>query len=279
MAFKQLLFTGVDSVAALEPGIPKECLEDFTAADTDISKVIKNAAELQYYLQMVMAGDLFRRVGTSPLNLWAMKAELGKLIPSTFEEPTATTKNKALNYMELVLFNIAPTTRQVKAGVDSDKHWNIRAYHTLSILQIQEYIAHAINSYNSMVGAGPKIGDNMQDHQVGRLINAMKDHWMNCPKSGEGEETVYHVAGTVTLATFKSSAAPMEAPNVGEHKSMILTIKQASLLALDLLNDYTEIALAMNIIVLTPLAGAVFARSSIPTMMEEESIKTALVNE
>lgn len=82
MAFKQLLYTGADSVRILEQGVPDECIAEFTAADTDIATVIKGTAEMQFYLQMVIAEDVFRRVGTSPLNLWSLKTELGKLIPS-----------------------------------------------------------------------------------------------------------------------------------------------------------------------------------------------------
>ncbi|QGA87320.1 nucleocapsid protein, partial [Flen virus] len=276
MAFKQQHYTGAESARILDAEMPDECAAEFTAADTDIAKVIKGAAELQFYLQMVMAEDVFRRVGTSPLNLWALKTELGKLIPSIFEKPAANVGSKALNYMELVLFTIAPATRQVKAGVDSDKFWNIRAYQKVTSAKAKAYVSHAVNCYNTMAGDEAKISpDKLNEHPVGTMIANMQAHW-NAHTTGLNDDKIYHVNGTVTLATFKSTTPPSGPPAVGDHNNIMFTIKQASLLALDILNDYTDIAETLGLIVLTPLAGAIFARTAIPQMAGNTAIKAAM---
>lgn len=83
------------------------------------------------------------------------------------------------------------------------------------------------------------------------------------------------MSGTITVATFKSQTAPNDMPKLSVNNGLILTVKQASLIALNILNEYTDIACEMELIVLTPLAGAICSRAEIPKMMDDEAIKKA----
>lgn len=74
-----------------------------------------------YIAQDISLKALLERVGTSPLNLWALLIEAGKICPDIFATKVKDGQYKCLNFMELVIFKIAPETRQVKAGKDQHK--------------------------------------------------------------------------------------------------------------------------------------------------------------
>lgn len=76
------------------------------------------------------------------------------------------------------------------------------------------------------------------------------------------------VAGTLVISTFKVNPAPIKPPTF-EDMRLILTIKQASLLATEVICKLTPLALERGVILTTPLSGAIFAREDIDKLCRE----------
>lgn len=195
--------------------------------------------------------SVFKRAGASSLDFWDLLIEVGKLLPSIFEKPTVNSNNKALNLMELVIYHIAPSTRQIKAGQDSDKHWNMRSYHLYTKIQLDAMLIDAVELFNQSVPEDKRITNaNKGEHVYSLKFAALLNYWeLNYIEA----ELKYHISGTITCATFKSVAAPLDAPKVSVNRGITLTMKQVSLVAIHILNTYTPIAVEAGFIVLTPL--------------------------
>lgn len=280
MAFKQPEYTDANMSKAA-PDADGECLEVFKAHAQTLALALEATLMKDWILISCLPKDVFGRVGTSPLDLWALKFEIGKLIPSLFAEVSAETDTKALNYMELILFNIAPATRQVKVGKGNDHYWLIRVHHSLKKETLDAYYKNAIDSYNRYATDEKQIDPaKMEEHDMGKKIRQMWDFWTE--KSTDKQEAAassaavsvkyFQIYGTISVKTYKNSEVPTTVPTVVSQK-ITLTVKQASLIALDILNDYTDVAINLGMVVLTPLAGAIFSRTSLDEMMEEEVVK------
>lgn len=271
MAFKQAFFKGAPDAKAIDKDIPDDAVKVFTTFDAEIANILTTTLDKDYYLQAVDATEIFKRIGTSPLDVWGLLLELGKIMPSIFNDPVATTKSKCLNFMELILFEVGPATRQVKAKQDPDRHWKIRNYETVTMDRMKELTDTAVNMYNAQCDPKKTITSaNKPNHPIWAGINAMTTYWKTCHKDGAN---LYHITGTVVVATFKSSIAPTAAPAVSQYGGLQLTVKQASLCALHVLNAYSSIAEDMKLVVLTPLAGAIFARSAVANLMADPDVK------
>lgn len=276
MAFKQLAYSAANAKSA-DPSISDDVVTSFTNASTTIANALGTKLADDYYLQGVTLKDLLGRIGTSPLDMWQLRMQVACILPDIFGIPSNTTPSKALNFMELVLFTIAPATRQIKAGHDQDKHWNIRCYSELSDVELVTYIKEFGHRYNLDPANKTKVDvSHLASTPAGALMNKHVNKWKNnvpgaaSSSSGQPAAIAY---GTITISTFKSSTAPTTAPEV-RGDCLMLTMKQASLIALDILNNYTSVAVSQGMVVLTPLAGAIFSRNSLKDMLDEPAIKS-----
>lgn len=80
-----------------------------------------------------------------------------------------------------------------------------------------------------------------------------------------GPNNVYY---SVIVATFKT-AAPKNAQPVLEGSTLVLTVKQASLLAVKKLNSLVDFYAGVDKFLFTPLAGSVFCKDDVEEMAEE----------
>lgn len=80
-------------------------------------------------------------------------------------------------------------------------------------------------------------------------------------------EKSYHI-NTVFVCTFKNTTPPEPQPKVDGNK-LILTIKQASLLALTTLAKVVGLCVDKDSIIMTPLAGAIFSKQDLEKLAKE----------
>lgn len=80
-----------------------------------------------------------------------------------------------------------------------------------------------------------------------------------------GNNPVTLVCHCVFVSTFKNTDAPNTQPKIVDNK-LLLTIKQASLLALWIMESVMAICILNKTIIMTPLAGAIFSKSDIPNI-------------
>lgn len=275
MAFKQLAYSAANAKAA-DAAIGNDIIASFTATSATVSQVLGTKLADDYYLQGVTLKDLLGRIGTSPLDMWQLRMQVARILPDIFAKPAHDVPSKALNFMELVLFTIAPATRQIKAGHDQDKHWHIRCYQEMPDATMSSYVNEFARRYNQDPSNKVKVDTAaLAGTKAGKVLADSLIKWKQ-DAPGEASSSVGRpkglAYGTITISTFKSSTAPTAAPEVKDD-SLMLTMKQASLIALDILNNYTEVAVSKGIVVLTPLAGAVFSRNSLKEMLDEPAIK------
>nr|UDL14022.1 MAG: hypothetical protein [Hubei diptera virus 6] len=82
-----------------------------------------------------------------------------------------------------------------------------------------------------------------------------------------GNEGKYTM-NTIFVCTFKNTTPPSIQPVVTKNK-LVLTIKQASLLSLTVLAKSVQLSIDKKGIIMTPLAGAIFAKQDIDNMCSE----------
>lgn len=76
------------------------------------------------------------------------------------------------------------------------------------------------------------------------------------------------ICNTIYVSTFKNSEPPKLQPKFNKNH-ILLTVKQASLLALNILSKVVGLCLETNHIIMTPLAGAIFSKNDLPKIVEE----------
>lgn len=86
-------------------------------------------------------------------------------------------------------------------------------------------------------------------------------------------DDIYTVNGLLTISTYKSMAAPGDKPKVLTGNVVCLTVKQASILGLHILEQLNKLAYEKGFTIFTPLAGAIYSRDAVKTMMEDPVIK------
>lgn len=84
----------------------------------------------------------------------------------------------------------------------------------------------------------------------------------------------YSVEGSLVVkaafvCTFKNEGAKYDL-SVNNENRMVLSVRHASLLAIEVMNKITDICVSMNppTVMLTPLCGAIFSRNDIPSMVK-----------
>lgn len=80
----------------------------------------------------------------------------------------------------------------------------------------------------------------------------------------EGENAVFT---TVYIASFKNASPPLAKPVVSQN-TLLLTMKQASLLAQTTFSEAIKLCIPDNLILMTPLCGAIFSKNNLLELSE-----------
>lgn len=80
------------------------------------------------------------------------------------------------------------------------------------------------------------------------------------------------------VCTFKNEGAKYDL-SVNNENRMVLSVRHASLLAIEVMNKITDICVALNppTVMLTPLCGAIFSRNDIPSMVTALNLRVSEV--
>lgn len=94
------------------------------------------------------------------------------------------------------------------------------------------------------------------------------------PYSVEGSSVVK----AAFVCTFKNEGAKYDL-SVNNENRMVLSVRHASLLAIEVMNKITDICVSLNppTVMLTPLCGAICSRNDIPSMVEALKLKVSEV--
>lgn len=76
------------------------------------------------------------------------------------------------------------------------------------------------------------------------------------------------ICNTIYVSTFKNSEPPKLQPKFNKNQ-ILLTVKQASLLALKVLSRVVGLCLETNHVIMTPLAGAIFSKNDLQKIVDE----------
>lgn len=129
-------------------------------------------------------------------------------------------------------------------------------------------LTHAIHNKNYAAISG-EIAAEKQAAKNKTLLEKMAKQLARL-QTNENKEQV--LTGAIAISTFKNGNAPMTAPNVLDG-CLRLTVKQATIVALHIMEGFTNVAMANGMVILTPLAGAIFPRDSIEKLWDNHVIK------
>lgn len=237
----------------------------FDAQTTTAQKLCNANLALDCIAQFVKMSDLADDIGGSKLDVGALLAECSKIMPSMLDNFSWTGGYKALDVMRKILYMIGPDTRNVKRGRDSDKSWRIRINENVQddLVTVMKGIDFASETDPGMDAAKKEVINAAHTTEILAF-------WEKVAKT----ETTMHTAGMFEIATYKNGNGPTIQPKIDiEGNVLLLTIKQATILGLYILNKFTAVACEENHDILTPLAGAIFSRDSVEKMMGVDIIK------
>lgn len=213
-------------------------------------------------IQFVKLAELAGEISGARLDVPDLIAEVAKIVPSILDTFTWNGQYKALDVMRRIIYNIGPETRSIKKGKNADVHWRLRITENVSAEQMaaMKKIDFERISSNGEMNEGAAANN-------GRRRTEIETKWSEI-KNG----TDYATAGMIMISTFKSTSAPTTQPKLAAGNVLLLTIKQATIVGLYILEKFTTIACAKGHDILTPLSGAVFSRDSIEKMMQNPTI-------
>ncbi|QHA33848.1 putative glycoprotein 1 [Coredo virus] len=237
--------------------------EEITLQTTTAARLCASTLKLDMVAQFVDPEQVAREIAGTRLNVPELIAEATKICPDIIE-PIAWNKGYySLDVMRRILYMIGPETRSVKVGRDNDKRWNLRVPTNLSPDTLK-----TLAKTDFMAISGQPMNRATKHLNNQRIIKEVLTHVRARPnKANDG----YIVNGMFTISTYKNSTAPVAQPQVVDGV-LLLTIKQASIIALYILSNFTKLALTKEYTILTPLAGAIFPRASLEKMMEDPVI-------
>lgn len=244
--------------------------EIFNAQASSAAELCKTNMVADMAIQFVNLKDLAGEVSGARLDVPELIAEVAKICPSMLDTFTWEGKYKALDLMKKIIYSIGPETRTVQKGKTPDVHWRLRIAEEVTDEQITNL---AEVSFEKAANANVTT-DACRESDKKKRIEVAKA-WKAVP-NGDGK---YVTAGAILVSTFKSTNAPTCQPKLSDASNVILlTIKQATIIGLYILSKFTSVACPKEHEILTPLSGAVFSRNSLSKMMEEPSIRAAMVN-
>lgn len=194
--------------------------------------------------------------------------EMSYINPDFMLEPGWEVGHQALNFMAKIIFEVGPETRSVKVGSGTDKSYRFRFVREYSVADIGKVAAKAGARNLPNQAAGPSSMPNAGD-VVASYKAKIKEHAVENGENG----TV--VNGMVIVKTYKNTIAPQAEPTV-KNGVLVLTIKQASFLALYKFKEFIRVCVARDTTILTPLCGAIFSRDDIDDMLEDPEIKACI---
>lgn len=219
-----------------------------TIQNAHAAKLSSSYMEKDILMQAVDVQDITAKLGGSILNVPKMIFDAAKLMPSLLDDFQWKNSYVALDYMHLILYKIGPETRKVKTGSGQDKQWLLRSHDPITDDKL-EMISRS---------STPDIAK-----YITETVSVIKKR---TNKNGS-----HLVTSTFQVSTFKNSTPPSGQPVI-ENDVMLLTIKQASILALYILCKYTDLVYGNNIIILTPLGGAIFPREAVAKLAREPAV-------
>lgn len=218
--------------------------------------------------QFVEMESMASLVGGARLDVGRLMGEVAKIMPDMFMNMLWVEKYKCLDFMRRILYMIGPETRNVKKGRDNDKNWRIRMTSVITPEQRAEIIANDFHGIGDITTAVAK-------RQVDD--KAISDGLVKYYDKIKTTDGCFQTVGMIIISTYKNGNAPTAQPKVGNGNVLLLTVKQATIVGLYILDKFTKLACAKGHDILTPLAGAIFSRDSMEKMMAEDAIKRVFV--
>lgn len=213
----------------------------------------------------VNPSDMSKDVGGATMDVPTLIVEVAKILPDMLMPLSWETKNRSLDVMKKILFKIGPETRSIKKGTNPDGHWRIRICSDTK----QDDLAK--------IGDADILGIQGTTLKGADLAKANKEltktvvDYVTAAKYGDK----YLISGMLVISTYKSTTAPMTAPKILKGNVVSLTVKQASIVGLYILEKLTRLAYTKDYTIFTPLAGAIYSRDNVAGMMEDPVIKAA----
>lgn len=244
----------------------RQMIQLLDAQTTTAQEMCNASLALDCIAQFVKMQDLAGDIGGAKLDVGKFLAECSKIMPSMVDTFDWTSGYKALDVMRKIIYMIGPDTRNVKKGRDSDKSWRIRIQENVTPALVTKLRTIDFASETDLtMGAEEKEQANTAHH------NEIIESWNKIAKTGD----TMHTIGMFEIATYKNGSAPTAQPKLGKGNYLLITVKQATILGLYVLDKFTAVACVQGHDILTPLAGAIFSRDCIDKMMKNETIKAA----
>lgn len=217
--------------------------------------------------QFIKMEDLALDIGGARLDAGALIAEVAKIVPSAVDIFKWEAGYKCLDMMRHILYFIGPDTRNVKKGRDADKNWRIRNHEVVTLEQLD-----GLKQVDFAMLSDPTLSNEQREVINTGYCNEITKAWTSL-KVGD----TYRTTGMVIVSTYKNGDAPTTQPKIELGNVMLLTVKQATIISMYILNKFTQVACDKGHDILTPLAGAIFSRDSINKMMMNDVIKRVFV--
>nr|QHA33851.1 nucleocapsid protein [Culex phasma-like virus] len=260
------IYTGHADLALPEDAEAKRKILEVIDAQADSAAALcKTNLVKDAVIQFVKLSDLAGEISGARLDVPDLIAEVAKILPSILDNYTWRDSYKALDVMRRIIYNIGPETRSVKKGKNADINWRLRITEVVTPAQIA-----GLNAIDFEKIAADGILTDQATANNTRRRGEIEAKWTSI-KDGVN----YATAGAIVVSTFKSTSAPTSQPKLAAGNVLLLTVKQATIVGLYILEKFTKVACEKNHDILTPLSGAVFSRDSLTKMMQDPVIAAA----
>lgn len=230
---------------------------------TKAANMVQSVLAYDLIMQSVVLKELTEELSGARLDVADLLCQASIICPDIMAEFTWEGSYMALDIMRKILYNIGPDTRSVKKGKDTDKNYRLHCN-----LEATDEKVNLLKKSNYALAANPQV----------TAADAKRINTELVTKYGglmSGRNTVPKTfVGMFLISTFKNGRAPTRAPAVDDGV-LLLTVKQATIIGLFILSKFTRLAREHGIDIFTPLAGAIFPRSSIDDMMRDAEIRRA----
>lgn len=260
------IYSGHGDLALPEDAEAKRKILEIVETQSDSAAALcKTNLVKDAVIQFVKLSELAGEISGARLDVPDLIAEVAKILPSILDTYTWDGMYKALDVMRRIIYNIGPETRSVKKGKNADINWRLRITETVTPEQIQ-----ALNAIDFEKIAADGVLTDLATANNKKRQEEIEKKWTTI-KDGENFATV----GMIVVSTFKSTSAPTAQPKLAGGNVLLLTIKQATIVGLYILEKFTKVACEKDHDILTPLSGAVFSRDSLTKMMQDPVISAA----
>lgn len=243
----------------------RKVLEVVDAQTESASALCKTNLVKDAVIEFVKLSELAEEISGARLDVPDLIAEVAKILPSILDVYTWDGQYKALDVMRRIIYNIGPETRSVKKGKNADINWRLRITENVTPEQVVDVNAVDFEKIatNGVLTEQAIANNKRRQGEVVKKWRTIKD----------GDNFV--TAGMIIVSTFKSTSAPTSQPKLAAGNVLMLTIKQATIIGLYILEKFTKVACEKDHDILTPLSGAVFSRDSLTKMMQDPTIFAA----